>query len=172
MDLNKHPLHVDTVDWHLWKPEERAVLCYIFADNQVLLIHKKKGLGAGKINAPGGRIEPGETPLEAAVRETIEETGITPLNPVQSADVSFIFLSGYSLHGAVFTASAWEGTLTETDEALPFWCPVPEIPYADMWEDDILWLPHVIAGKYTSGRFIFDEDNMLSYAMDITGPIG
>ncbi len=36
-------------------------------DDETLLIRKKRGLGAGKITAPGGRIEAGETP-EAAGR--------------------------------------------------------------------------------------------------------
>ncbi|RKX74483.1 MAG: NUDIX hydrolase, partial [Spirochaetes bacterium] len=55
-----------------WKPVEEAVLCFIRdrKEEKVLLIHKKTGLGAGLINAPGGRIDPGETPEEAAVRET------------------------------------------------------------------------------------------------------
>ena len=33
---------------------------------------------AGQISFPGGRMEAGETPLEAALRETHEETGIAP----------------------------------------------------------------------------------------------
>ena len=37
------------------------------------------GLGAGKINAPGGKLEAGETALAAAIRETQEEIGVTPL---------------------------------------------------------------------------------------------
>ncbi len=32
---------------------------------------------AGKWEFPGGKIEPGESPAEAAVRETLEETGLT-----------------------------------------------------------------------------------------------
>ena len=34
----------------------------------------------GSIGGPGGHIEPGETPAQAAIRETQEEFGITPLN--------------------------------------------------------------------------------------------
>ena len=101
-------LHVDSFDWDSWEPTEKAVLCFVVDNDQILLIHKKTGLGAGKINGPGGRIEPGETPLEAAIRETTEETGITPIAPVQQADLSFVFTNGYSLHGSVFLAKEWE----------------------------------------------------------------
>ncbi|MEM6822896.1 MAG: NUDIX domain-containing protein, partial [Verrucomicrobiota bacterium] len=64
-----------------WEPVQRAVLCFVFRDDEVLLIEKKRGLGAGKINGPGGKIDPGETALESAIRETQEEVGITPDSP-------------------------------------------------------------------------------------------
>ena len=60
-------LRFTDVDWSSWVPRERATLMLIFRDDQVLLIRKKRGLGAGKFNGPGGRIEPGETPLQAAI---------------------------------------------------------------------------------------------------------
>ncbi|NBV86555.1 MAG: NUDIX hydrolase, partial [Verrucomicrobia bacterium] len=41
------------MDWTRWLPSERANLCFIIKDRRVLLIRKKRGLGAGKINAPG-----------------------------------------------------------------------------------------------------------------------
>lgn len=120
---------VEEVDWDGWEPEETAVICYIFKDNKVLLINKKTGLGKGKVNAPGGRIEAGEMPMEAAVRETREETGLTPLNLKYVAQLSFIFTDGYSLKGFVYFADDCSGELKETDEADPFWQPSEAIPY-------------------------------------------
>ena len=61
------------MDWNHWQPRQLANLCFIVKDGRVLLIRKKRGLGAGKINGPGGRLEPGETTLAAAIRETQEE---------------------------------------------------------------------------------------------------
>src|SRR5438094_443021 len=69
---------VKTMDWKNWTPRERANLCFILKDDRLLLIRKKRGLGAGKINAPGGKIDPGETALESAIRETREEVGVVP----------------------------------------------------------------------------------------------
>ena len=54
--------------WLQWQPRERATLCFIIKDGEILLIRKKRGFGAGKINAPGGRIEPGELPIDCAIR--------------------------------------------------------------------------------------------------------
>ncbi|ADN01960.1 8-oxo-dGTP diphosphatase [Spirochaeta thermophila] len=158
------------VPWESLSFTERAVLCFVFEGERVLLIHKKRGLGKGKINAPGGRIEPGETALEAAVRETQEEVGLIPINPQECARLHFLFTDGYSLHGTVFRAFSYEGTLRETEEAIPLWSPVSSIPYDRMWEDDRLWIPHLLEGRYVEGFFIFDGDTMLD-AHVVTGAI-
>lgn len=155
------PDRVSAIDWDGWVPSETAVLCFVEDGDKLMLIHKKTGLGAGKINAPGGRIEPGETPEQAAVRETIEETGITPSELEEKGRLHFQFKDGYSLKGHVFFARKFSGQLTETDEADPFWCTKSDIPYGKMWEDDILWLPLTLEGKNIEGRFVFDGDTML-----------
>ena len=61
---------VNEIDWENWDPVERATLMFVIQDGQILLIHKKRGFGKGKINGPGGKMEPGETPRECAIRET------------------------------------------------------------------------------------------------------
>src|SRR5712672_1669473 len=53
-DSSKSANGVKTMDWTNWTPRERANLCFILKDGHLLLIRKKRGLGAGKINAPGG----------------------------------------------------------------------------------------------------------------------
>ncbi|MFQ3671333.1 MAG: NUDIX domain-containing protein, partial [Verrucomicrobiia bacterium] len=83
------------LDWSAWTPREHGVLLFLLDGPRILLIEKKRGLGAGKVNAPGGRIDPGETPLQAAIRETQEEVGITPLHPTEIGRLHFHFLDGY-----------------------------------------------------------------------------
>jgi 8-oxo-dGTP diphosphatase len=148
--------------WQQWQPRERATLCFIIRDNQVLLIRKKRGLGAGKINAPGGRLEIGETPHECAIRETQEEVGLTPIGVQERGQLHFQFADGYSLHCTVFTASDFSGELIETDEALPLWTSINAIPYEEMWADDIHWLPGVLNGGTFRGYFHFDNETMLT----------
>lgn len=149
------------IEWAEWQPVDTAVLTFIRRDGQLLLIHKKRGLGRGKINAPGGRLEAGETPEQAAVRETQEEVGLTPMNLHQAGQLDFAFTDGYSLRCHVFTANASEGTLTETDEADPFWCQESEIPYGRMWSDDRLWIPLMLQARPFHAQFVFDGDLML-----------
>lgn len=149
------------VDWRHWKPCERATLLFIIHDGQVLLIHKKKGLGAGKINGPGGRIEPGEQPMAAAIREVQEELRVTPTGVRKAGELMFQFTDGFSIHGYVFTATGCEGTPQETSEATPQWFPADELPFDRMWADDREWIPWMLAGKPFLGRFVFDNDTML-----------
>jgi 8-oxo-dGTP diphosphatase len=163
--MSESNLHVDGIDWDAWKPTEYATLCFIIRDGQILLIRKKRGLGAGKINGPGGRLEKGETSLMAAIRETQEEVGVTPTDLLQVGELFFQFLDGYKLHVAVFAASGCDGALCETEEATPMWTEIEKIPYHDMWEDDAYWLPLLLKLKKFRGRFVFDGDKLLSHRL-------
>lgn len=149
---------------------DRATLLFVFQGKDILLIRKKRGLGAGKINGPGGRIEDGETPLEAAVREVEEELCITPHSPELRGMLRFQFLDGYSIQCHVYSASAFDGTPTETDEAIPLWTPCAAIPYDEMWSDDRHWFPVMLNGESFDGRFTFDGDRMVDHVLDTPAP--
>lgn len=154
---------VGDIDWRSWSPDDVATLLFVVRGGSVLLIRKKRGLGAGKINGPGGRIEAGESPLAAAIREVEEEVCVTPRGVEPRGELSFQFVDGYALHVHVFVASDCDGEPRETEEARPCWTPVDRIPYAEMWADDSLWLPMVLEARSVSGRFVFDGDTMLDY---------
>lgn len=161
------PRRVGDIDWTTWRPVDPATLLFVRHEHRVLLIRKKRGLGAGKINGPGGRIEPGETPQQAAIREVQEEVGVTPRSITAHGVLDFQFVDGYSLRVHVFVAQAFDGQVRETDEAVPHWTPVDAIPYPQMWADDVLWLPHVLDGAWVQGRFVFESDVMLDHVLDV-----
>ena len=156
---------VEDIDWALWRAVDTATLTMITRNDQVLLIRKKRGLGAGKITGPGGRQEKGETIQACAVREVEEEVHITPADLQPRGELRFQFLDGYSIHVHVFTASAHRGEAQESDEATPLWTPIDSIPYEQMWADDVLWLPRVLAGQSVAGDFLFDGDRMVDYRL-------
>ena len=160
MALNSISEVVDRVDGANWRPKEEGTLCFVIQDGQILLIEKKRGLGAGKVNGPGGRLEKGETAEQAAIRETQEEVGITPTGVQWAGELRFQFRDGYSLHCTVYRASGWEGELMETAEAKPFWVRTDQIPYGRMWADDSYWMPIMLAGEKFRGWFEFDGDRM------------
>jgi 8-oxo-dGTP diphosphatase len=61
----------------------QRVVCYITRDRRELLVfeHDDPGLQAG-IQVVAGGIDEGETPAEAAIREVLEEAGLSLENPV------------------------------------------------------------------------------------------
>ena len=132
---------VDDIPWGSWEPTERCVLTYVMDSEKALLILKKRGMGEGYFNAPGGHIELEETSVEAAVR-----------------------MIGYG-----FTTDQWEGELIdECDETKPFWVKKSDIDYSRMWEDDRLWLPMLMEGKKFEGWFIFDDRKMVDAKVEET----
>ena len=148
-----------------WQPDVRGTLLFLKDQDQVLLIRKKRGHGAGKINGPGGKIDPGETPLQAALRETREETGIEVPEATLMAEFRFLDLVALQWYGYVFLADAWTGTPRETTEADPFWCPISELPFEQMWDDDRYWLPRLLAGERLRGDFLFDDGRLLAHRL-------
>jgi len=155
-------LNLDTIDDN-WQATDKATLLFVLKEDDVLLIRKKRGLGAGKINGPGGKLEPGETPRQCAMREVREELCISVLDAQPCGELRFQFTDGYSIHVYVFTSTRFEGEPTETDEAVPLWFKRSEIPYVEMWADDRIWLPRVLDGASVTGKFIFSKDILLGH---------
>ena len=160
---------VDEIDWETWHPVDPATLVFVIQDTQILLIRKKRGLGAGKINGPGGRLEAGESPEACAARELYEELGVTAGPLVRMGDHRFQFVDGYSIYVHVYRTAEFGGTPRETAEAIPMWFDVGAIPFDEMWEDDRFWLPLVLEGRRFSGYWIFDGDRMLDYRLELLG---
>lgn len=162
-------MKISTIDWSTWQPEQVATLMFVQQQQEVLLIRKKRGLGAGKINGPGGRVEPGETPLGCAIRETNEELIINPLNVRPAGELLFHAEDDMPrIHGFVFVASAYEGTPTETDEAVPLWFNINELPFDEMWDDDRLWLHQVLTGQVVKGYFTFAGEQLLDHRVEFS----
>lgn len=150
-----------SVDWQTWQPNVRATLMFVVRGDEVLLIRKKRGFGMGKINGPGGKLDPGETEHECAVRETMEELGIVAHNATKRGELWFQFVDGLAMHVAVFHATDHDGEPIETEEAAPLWTPIDAIPFEQMWADDIHWLHRMLTtSEQFIGRFMFDADAM------------
>jgi 8-oxo-dGTP diphosphatase len=154
-------------EWDGWVPVDRATLVFVIRGEEILLIRKKRGLGQGKVNGPGGRIDDGETVVDCARREVEEELRVTPTGLRRHGELCFEFVDGYAIHVTVFSADGCRGEAAETEEAVPLWTPLDRIPYDEMWEDDRIWLPLLIAGDGFRGRFVFDDDVMLDSEIEV-----
>lgn len=138
-------------------------LCILHQDSKVLLGMKKRGFGEGKWNGFGGKVHADETIEEATVREMKEEAGITLHNIKKHGVLHFCFVENESevLEVHIFRATTYTGKVTESEEMLPKWFSVSDIPYKDMWPDDEYWLPKLLKGKCFTGGFLFGSNDTI-----------
>ena len=77
---------------------------------------------------PGGKHEVDETPQQAAIRETWEETGIKVIDPqlkVVATHNHFYRNRVYLVF--IFQANEFSGELTESEEGTPLWLPLDDV---------------------------------------------
>ena len=130
---------------------------------KMLLGMKKVRFGRGKYNGFGGKADEGESMRAAAVRELREESGLT----AREEDLEFVGRLWFYFpakpewdhSGDIYFLRSWEGQPVESEEMQPAWFDAVKIPYEEMWEDDICWLPQVLAGEKIFADVIFAEDN-------------
>jgi 8-oxo-dGTP diphosphatase len=151
-----------------------ATLCLLVRESpgrEVLLGFKKAGFGAGKYTGFGGKVEAGETVMEAAARELEEETGIRvskrDLQVAGRLAFEFPARPSWSQVVHVFLAATWQGQAVESREMVPRWFAVDEIPYEQMWQDGAHWLPPILAGCGVEAHFTFGKDNETIAALEV-----
>ncbi|MFB6093552.1 MAG: 8-oxo-dGTP diphosphatase [Halanaeroarchaeum sp.] len=137
---------------------QEGTITYPVRDGRVLLIEKKRGIGAGLYNGPGGTVEADESPREAARREVREEIRADPVDLGKVGVLEFVFGTDHHMTVHVYHAAGVAGEPTETPEADPAWVDVEAVPYDEMWEDDRYWLPHLLANRTFRGWFRFDAE--------------
>jgi 8-oxo-dGTP diphosphatase len=140
-----------------------TVLVYALRGGEVLLLHRRKEPNLGLWIAPGGKVEPGESPYEAARREFLEETeleaqdlqlrGFCTLVPLLKQYPWFIF---------VFVTTSFDGVLrADCDEGDLAWVSLEEYfatlpkPHADA-----IFAPRVLTmdeGLFQA-KFVYDAD--------------
>lgn len=78
----------------------------------------------GQVSLPGGMMEAGETPAQAALREFEEELGLAPVDPLMCGqlDPVYVYTSNNLVYPVVFTATApleaWVPNPLEVDRVL------------------------------------------------------
>ncbi|RDV48608.1 MULTISPECIES: NUDIX hydrolase [unclassified Streptomyces] len=99
------------------EPQPAVAAAIVVRDERVLLVRRRVAEGVLSWQFPAGKIEPGEAPEEAAVRETQEETGllVTPtsvlgqrVHPVTGREIHYIACQPRA--GTAFVASVEELT--------------------------------------------------------------
>ncbi|HEY1133502.1 MAG TPA: NUDIX domain-containing protein [Nocardioides sp.] len=125
-----------------------AAVCLSDDAGRVLTVRKR---GTERFMLPGGKIEPGETPEQTAVREIAEEIGVglRDLAPLGVFEGEAANEPGATLHSTVFTATAVGEPAAAAEIAEVRWIdprtPPAGLPLAPMLEQNVL--PLLLAGR-------------------------
>ncbi len=144
-----------------------ATLALFVDGNKILLGEKKRGFAKGTLNGIGGKQDPGETIEQAMVRECFEEIGAKPTKyeQVGRIDLDMYYKGEHAnMNMYIYKCYDYTGKIVETEEIIPSWYNIDEIPFEKMLQDDLLWIPYVLKGEKVVGKVKFDENmNMLSH---------
>ena len=98
---------------------ELTVLCLIEDEKKILLQNRVKKDWQGYA-LPGGHVEPGESFVDAVIREMKEETGLTVIEPRLAGVKQFPIENGRYVV-LLFKATRWFGDLISSDEGQMEW---------------------------------------------------
>ncbi|WP_050928932.1 8-oxo-dGTP diphosphatase MutT [Aestuariivita boseongensis] len=120
-----------------------SAVALIDVDGRVLLAQRPEGKSmAGLWEFPGGKVEPGETPEAALIRELEEELGINTwsscLAPLTFASHSY---ADFHLLMPLFACRKWEGTPASREGQTLKWVRANDLRNYPMPEADIPLIP-------------------------------
>ena len=120
-----------------------TTLCYIEQEDKYLMLHrikKENDLNHDKWIGVGGKFEQDEAPEECLLREVLEETGPTLTKYRARGIITFISDEWEMEYMHLFTATEFEGTMTECSEGELVWVPKAEVLNLTLWEGDKIFL--------------------------------
>ena len=139
------------------EPEEKhkSVGVIVMKDGYVLCGRRDNDSNRGEICGPGGHIEEGETPEQAAIRETEEEFGIKPVELIQLGFGPTEPDTGLS--SVIFLCTEYEGEVRPVDGEMrsPVFLSLDDI---NSYEDNELFQPFVESLDLLVGTIVNEDE--------------
>jgi 8-oxo-dGTP diphosphatase len=134
---------------------ELTVLCLIYDGGRILLQNRVKKDWQGYA-LPGGHVEPGESIVDAVIREMKEETGLSIHAP------KLCGIKQFPIHGGrylvfLFKTSEYSGELISSAEGKMEWIKRTELSNLETVAD----LPELLS--------VFDRDDLSEFQYVVTG---
>ena len=134
----------------------RQCAAVVVEDERGRILMVRQGYGQGLWGLPGGVVDPGETPLQAAVREAREEVGLT-VTLTETVGVYLLQGGGWpDIQAYVFRAAITSGMPRAADPAEiaeVAWTPLASLP-ARLLDDAAAALDDLRAGKRGAVRTV------------------
>ncbi|WP_018132083.1 NUDIX hydrolase [Effusibacillus pohliae] len=149
--------------------------CILRWEDRLLMLRKPR---RGWWVAPGGKVETGESLLEAVTREYREETGLTLIRPELRGVFTVIVQNGEELvnHWMLFTfyAESFSGLVNATSqEGHLEWVGIDTLPNRPMAEGDRIFIEHIVHHPtLLTGKFTYTPDyKLLGWKPENTLPV-
>ena len=135
---------------------ELTVLCLIEDGDKILLQNRVKKDWQGYA-LPGGHVEPGESFVDAVIREMKEETGLTILDPRLVGVKQFPIENGRYVV-LLFKATRWAGELRSSEEGQMEWISYDELATVITVDDFSDLLKVMNTQELTEFQYLVSED--------------
>ena len=144
-----------------------ATLCYVRRAGKTLMIHRVKkanDMHQGKWNGLDGKLEPGETPEECAIREIREESGLQAKNLTFKGMITFPgFANEEDWYTYIFVVNDFEGELIESAEGNLKWIDDNQLLTLNLWPGDRVFIPWLEQPGFFSGKFIYKNGQFIDH---------
>ena len=134
---------------------ELTTLCLIHKGNQYLLQDRVKKDWKG-YTLPGGHVEPGESIVEATIREMQEETGLIIRNPKLCGVKQFPIEGGRYLV-FLFETEEFEGELVSSEEGAMHWVNAEELDSVKTVSDLKELLQVMLDGSLSEFQYVIED---------------
>lgn len=139
---------------------ELTVLCLIHQEDRYLLQDRVKENWKG-CALPGGHIEPGESIVDAVIREMREEIGLTIQSPRLCGVKQFPIEGGRYLV-FLFETDRFEGELSDSEEGKMRWVKISELPQENLVADFDDLIDVMLSDRLTEFQLIVEKDTWIS----------
>lgn len=135
---------------------ELTVLCLIHKGDSYLLQDRIKNDWKG-YTLPGGHIEPGESIVEAVIREMKEETGLDIKQP-RLCGVKQFPIEGGRYIVFLFETEQFEGVLNSSDEGTMHWVNAKDLSSVNLVNDFDDLLEVMLTDTLTEFQYVLDGE--------------
>ena len=138
---------------------ELTVLCLIHSNDSYLLQDREKNDWKG-FTLPGGHIEPGESIVDAVIREMKEETGLTIKSP-HLCGVKQFPIEGGRYMVFLFETDQFEGELADSDEGKMHWVKISDLANVNLVSDFEELIEVMMNDSLTEFQYVIDNDDWI-----------
>ena len=137
-------------------------LCMVYDRDGNILVQDRKDPDWPGVTFPGGHVEPGESFVEAVIREVREETGLTIESPRLCGTKQFQTQQGQRYVVFFYKTDKFSGELRSSEEGEVFWLPRKDLPQYRL-PADFMEMVRVFESEDLSEFYYYTEDGDWKY---------